>query len=828
MPRTPEGYTRVFCPQVNFSTLWFNSWCASRPAITAGFFSFLAAIVLFSLSSVVVDAQSTTATLSGIVKDQNAAVIPGVNISVFSVTQGFQRNAITGDDGTFTVPALSPGSYRVKAERAGFAPLEIREVVLNVNDSKEITILLRVGEVTQTIEIVDAGGLRNQSPVVSTVIDRQFLQNLPTPGRSFQQLIQLTPGTVLTATSTTEFGQFSVNGQRADSNYTTIDGVSANVSATYSTGTAFSQNNSGSVLGFSAMGTTSNLVSIDAMQEFKVMTSSFAAENGRTPGGQISIVTRSGENNFHGSLFEYFRNDVLEANDWFANSRGQKRAALRQNIFGGTFSGPVLLPRFGEGGKQPWFNGRDRTFFFFSYEGQRLLLPRFGITDVPSLEARATATQPAIRELLNGFPVPTGPTKTSNFAEFAASYSDPSSLDATSIRVDHIVSPKLLLFGRYSYSPSQNTTRGNGNSLNTVNLINNKTQTLTFGATSPLNATITNEFRANWSRAEGSQTFAVDNFGGAVAPPFSFFVSPQFATPRAGGLITLGITNFAVLRVGALADNLQRQLNFTDNVSVAYSSHQMKFGVDYRRMFPMVGGSDYTANVNFTGVNGALTGRTSQVAITVTTPLEPIYDNFSAFAQDSWKINRRLVFTYGLRWDINPAPHEKNGNDPAAIIGFDNLSTATLSFGPQLYKTTYNNFAPRLGVAYQLRERAGRELMLRGGFGTFYDLGNQTTGSAFGNGFPYLVTTRPSPAPFFPVTPAQLAPSVPSHTLPPTSPVFVFDPKLQLPRVYQWNVALEQSLGSHQTISATYVGAAGRKLLQQQMNHGTVLKNPNF
>src|SRR5215216_1337136 len=113
MPRTPEGYTRVFCPQVNFSALWFNSWCAFLPAITAGFFSFLAAIVLFSLSSVVVDAQSTTATLTGVVKDQSEAVIPGVNISVISIANSFQRDTITGDDGTFTVPLLSPGTYRV-------------------------------------------------------------------------------------------------------------------------------------------------------------------------------------------------------------------------------------------------------------------------------------------------------------------------------------------------------------------------------------------------------------------------------------------------------------------------------------------------------------------------------------------------------------------------------------------------------------------------------------------------------------------------------------------------------------------------------------------
>ena len=787
--------------------------------------------IFFYSSFVMVQAQSATATLNGIVIDQAGAVVPGVKISVINIAQGFNRSAITDEEGTFTIPVLSPGRYIVKAERQGFHPYEVTNVVLNVNDQKLIKLSLKVGEITQTVEIVDGTNLVNQSPAVETVIDRQFIDKLPLNGRSFQQLITLVPGTVATVTTSNEFGQFSVNGQRADTNYAMIDGVSANVSPTYAAGSAFSQNISGSVPGSSALGTTSNLTSIDMLEEFKVMAASFAPEFGRTPGGQISVVTRSGGNDFHGSLFEYFRNEVLDANDWFANSRGFRRAALRQSIFGGTFSGPVLLPRFGEDGKQPWYSGHGRTFFFFSYEGQQLRLPRFAATDVPSLQSRQAAIQPAIREILNAFPLPTGLANANGFAESAAAFSDPSSLDATSIRIDHFVNNKHLVFGRYNDSPSEGNSRGGGGgiTLNNVNIIANRTQTLTIGLTSPLSATINNEFRFNWSKVRGRQAFTLDDFGGAVAPSISFFITPQFATSFSTGTLNLSGGRASILRVGSLADNLQRQLNITENLSVAKGSHQLKFGFDYRRLLPLIGPSDYVQQVIFAGVNGVLSGRAANAAIAVTgSGLEPVYTNFSAFAQDTWKLDKRLVFTYGVRWDLNPAPYEKNGRHAAVVSGFENLSTMTLApYGTPLYKTTYNNFAPRVGMSYQLSQTAGRETVLRAAFGLFHDLGNQTTGSAFGNTFPYT-GQKIIASPLFPLTLEQLTPPVPSQNLPATNAVFVFDPNLKLPRIYQWNLGVEQSLGSHQTFAVTYVGNAGRDLLRQQTLFGTALNNPRF
>jgi hypothetical protein len=856
MPRTPEVCPTAFCPLSQLSNTVSSSLpippSASHqlppashqlpPAsnrLSPAFRLLPSAVCLLLLlvthhsSLITVRAQSATATLSGSVVDPSGAVIPGVNVAVINLSQGFQRTTTTNSDGIFVVPLLPPANYTVKAEHQGFTTAEVRDVVLNVNDQIRLNIQLKVGQVAETVEVREGADTFREDPAVATTIDRQFVANLPLNGRSFQSLITLTPGTVLIASSSSEMGQFSVNGQRADSNYVTVDGVSANVGATYSTGSAYNQTTAGAIAGFSALGSTSNLVSVDALQEFKVLTSTYAPEFGRTPGAQISIVTRSGTNNIHASLFEYIRNDALDANDWFANSRGRGKAALRQNIFGGVIGGPILFPRFGEGGRQPWYNGRDKTFFFFSYEGQRLRLPKFRISDVPSLSARQDpSTSAAIRQLLSSYPLPTGPEKANRFAEHASGYSDPSSLDATSIRIDHAVSQKHMLFGRYNYSPSEGVLRGStGNfTLNTLNSVVNKTQTLTLGVTSVLSSTIGNEFRVNWSKVRPANAFALDGFGGAIVPSESFLIPSAFASPTSFGQVNLTGGIGTQLRTGEQADNLQQQINIADNVSVASGSHQFKFGIDYRRLLPETGAAGYTAQINFAGVTGALTGRTSSAVIGNLGGRQfLLYENFSVYGQDSWKAGRRLTLTYGFRWELNPPPSERNGNHPAVVSGLDNPPTMTLApFGTRLYKTTYNNFAPRVGAAYQLSQARGKETILRGGVGVFYDLGNQTAGAAFGSVFPFVANRPITPAPFFPLTAEQAASTPVSRDLPTQSQIIAFDPDLELPRVYQWNFAVEQSLGGNQTLSASYVGALGRRLLRQQDLRGAALSNPNF
>jgi len=744
-------------------------------------------------------AQSTTATLTGTVEDANGAVIPGATVIVINTGTRLERRATTNGEGYFVITLLPPSSYVVRVENQGFAPVEVQNVVLNVGDNKSLQISLKAGNITEMVKITADAPLINESPAVGTVVDRQFVENIPLNGRSFQSLITVTPGVVLTKASVGDQGQFSVNGQRADANYFMIDGVSANAGVTANF--SLSQTANGALPAFGATGGTNGLVSVDAMQEFKIQTSTFAPEFGRTPGGQISIATRSGTNEFHGTIFEYFRNEALDANDWFNNRNRLNKPALRQNDFGGVVGGPL------------W---KSRTFFFFSYEGLRLRLPQTQITIVPSSASRSAALA-SIRPFLNAYPVPNGQLLANGLAEFIAAYSDPSSLDATSIRLDHKFSDRLVLFGRYSDSPSKTSERGLTTvplSLNTISQTKFHTRSLTLGATQTFNSLISNEIRVNYTRNEGSNVFSLDDFGGAVPVADSSFLPNGFTSENS--LLIFQISGARSIFIGNNATNIQRQFNLIDNLSAVAGSHQFKFGIDYRLLTPTNGPREYGQTVSFSGgVAAAVTGVASSVTVSALDSVPLSATNFSAYAQDTWRANRRLTLTYGMRWDVNPPLRGRDGKVLYTLVNRNNLSALALApAGTPLFKTTYASFAPRIGASFQLVQKPGVETVLRGGFGVFYDLGLGSV-AATASSFPYSRSVR-FPNVSFPLTPAQATQPPFSLTLPASGGnIEVADPNLKLPRTYQWNVAVEQSIGSNQSVSASYVGAIGRKLLRR-------------
>src|SRR5271156_2406161 len=305
--------------------------------------AFTGALVVV-LCSPILRAQSTNASIMGRVTDPSEALIVGAKIAAISMDTSFRYEAVTNGSGEYYITNPPPGNYRIEIEKTGFKKLVKPDVTLHVQDAIELNFELTLGSMSETITVEAGAPLVNtESGTVSTVIDHTFVDNLPLNGRSFQTLIMLTPGVVVTQTAFDNQGQFSVNGQRADANYFTVDGVSASFGATgYGT---LAQIAGGALPALSVSGGTNSLVSVDAMQEFRIQTSTYAPEFGRTPGGQISIATRSGTNSFHGSVFDYFRNNVLDASNWFngyTNSPPLAKAEERQNDFGGTFSGPVI------------------------------------------------------------------------------------------------------------------------------------------------------------------------------------------------------------------------------------------------------------------------------------------------------------------------------------------------------------------------------------------------------------------------------------------------------------------------------------------------------
>jgi len=720
---------------------------------------------------------------------------------------------MTDGSGEYFLLNLTPAVYRIEIEKPGFKKLVKPDLVLHVQDALKIDFEMTLGDVSETVTVEGGAPLVNtESATVSTVIDRKLVDNLPLNGRSFQTLITLTPGVVLTVTAFNDQGQFSVNGQRADANYFTVDGVSANFGVTGSI--AMQQTASGALPAFSASGGTNSLVSVDAMQEFRVLTSSFAPEFGRSPGGQVSIVTRSGTNAFHGTLFEYFRNDALDSRDWFVNVSGLPKPQERLNDFGGVFGGPVI---------------KDKLFFFLSYEGQQLRQPSSLQTAVPDNASRQVAPA-SMRPYLNAFPVASGSVLGSGLAQFNASFSNPSSLDAYSIRLDHVINSKLNLFGRYNYSPSSQHQRGpvfsSGRVLSTINSLSSSVHTGTVGLTNLINPRISNDVRLNYSNHRIGIKFVMDDFGGAVPLPDSLFFPSPYSSINSNLIFIINGAGEYIQ--GKQGTDEQRQINLIDNLSVTRIGHQMKFGVDYRWLAPFSSPAAYRQLAQFSGMStspgGALSGTATLAQSSAFQTNALLSQNFSLYGQDTWKITSKLTLTYGLRWDVNPPPKGKNlSNDPFTVVGLSNPATMTLApRGTPLYETTFGNVGPRIGLAYQLGGIRNWGAVLRTGFGVFYDLGQGSLGgvSSF---FPYS-GSRSFTLGEFPLSSQNAAPPALTTNLP-VSTILVADLHLKLPRTYQWNVALEQSVGRSQTLSVTYIGAIGRNSLRSTKLFNV---NPNF
>ncbi|HJS24012.1 MAG TPA: VIT domain-containing protein [Pyrinomonadaceae bacterium] len=620
--------------------------------------------------------------------------------------------------------------------------------------------------------------LYSTSSTLGNTITTRSLQELPIQGRSFATLVTLNPGVAGPGTNSTRdvfIPNYWASGQRPSSNSFVIDGVSANFGIAPG-GESPGPSASGNTPAVTASGGANGLATLGSIQEVKIQTPAIEPEHGRVAGAHVEVLTRAGTNEFHGSLFHFFGNDALDANDWFANSRGLRQPARRLNTFGGTLGGPIK---------------RDQTFFFASYEGMHLRQPVVGITDVPSLSARA-ATPAALRSFFDVFPVPNGASRADGFAEFASSFANPARHDAGSFKLDHVLTSNTTLGGRYSFADSSAALRGAGGfSLNTTNQIRSRSQTITGSLNHVLSSTAVLELRANYSRLRVNGSYLLDDFGGAQPP--DFFPASSFT-------FDLNSRNAAWM-AGDEQSNLQRQFNVVGSSAIINGNHSFTVGGDYRRLSPRLGLRTSEENTLFDGMGQALTGVASRAnRFTFVDSQDPVFQNLSLFAQDEWEPSLRLKLTYGVRWELAPPP-STNDLRPFAVDQVNDPTTLKLA-APRssLWKTTFLNFAPRGGVAYQLSDASDRELVLRGGVGILYDLGQDRSGDIFTNSIPFVSGSS-------------------------ALPFLAYDPHLKLPYVISWNATVQRNLGSLQTLSATYLGSSGKRLLHTATH---LDQNPDF
>jgi len=777
-------------------------------------------------------AQTEVASVSGTIVDRSGGLVPSVQVTVINTDTNEKYETKTNNAGVYNVPSVKPGHFRILVTKPGFKQIDLRDVTLNVQDSVNRNFTLDLGGVSETV-IVNAGDRLNINTTdasVSTVVDRQFVANMPLNGRSFQDLLTLVPGVsavpgVAPGGGVGGSGQISVNGQRTEANYFTVDGVSANTGTTATT-FGIGPGYAGTLGSGTALGTTQSLVSVDALQEFRATTSTYSAEYGRTPGGQFSFVTRSGSNDWHGSAFDYLRNDAMDANNWFNNFLGAPKTAERQNDFGGTLGGPILIPGL--------YNGKDRTFFFFSYEGLRLLQPQAAaLVVVPDATLRRNAPA-ALQPILNAFPLQTSSLPNGGedglndgFAFYREAISNPSSLDSISVRIDHNLNGKFKIFGRYADTPSYSASYSATKDTTSLGV-----RGVTFGATNLITSNQSSEFRFNITQTHTDGTSVSTNLGGATPLDLNSFPGPGgVGFPARAAFLGVCLCYGSSPTIGpAQQETIQRQYGVTEAYSWAIGRHTLKFGVDWRRLASKATPVNPLVFFVYFDQASILANNAGSVQALSESPsaIEPVYTNFSAFVQDNWKVSPRLSLGLGVRWDVNPAPGNAIGPRPYTVTQVTNLATTQVApAGTPLWKTSWNNFAPRLGAAYQLRHSAGHETVLRGGFGLFYDMGNTNGSQGFNNGVGFASTVIYSGV-SFPLTTAQLQVPPPSITPPYNAFVIGFDPNLTLPYTLQWNVALEQALGSKQSITLSYIGSAGLRLLTQFQYRPANLGNLNF
>lgn len=787
-------------------------------------FQFSAALVLFGAVSLWA---SPVGSVTGTVKDATGALIPGVKLTLANTATNAQLTTTTNSSGEFQFLQLAPSTYSLVAEGSGFKRATVSSVLVQVDQVTHIDLTMEVGSLTESIQVEGVVPLlENDKSTISSVVDTRTIGNMPLNARQYLDLALLTPGAVPSQPGQ-QGGGFNVSGARSQSNLFLLDGVS----------------NMDTQIG-SALG---NFRITDAVQEFAVQTSVPTAEFGRGHGAQVSIVTKSGTNSFHGSAFEYLRNSDFDAADFFTNKlRGQKNT-LHRNQYGATFGGPIR---------------HDKTFFFVSWEGFRQVNPTVSSTRVPTAAERAIVTDPISKAVLNFWPEPNAPGTTINYiSNVAANTFDNSGL----VKIDHRFSDRDTLSGRWAEYQGTAVTAGalpalGGTSNAPVSRSGVVTETHTFSPT------LLNEFRFGFAR---NQTFltvqdsgfnAASIFRDASGKPLTGVVdgttnildSGLPTITVAGGYAVLGTANN--YPQGRITNTYELFDNMSWVAPFGASKHSFRWGFHIRREEArrFLDGSA-RGSFNFQNFADFAAGNlnTSSFLAGSTLAYWKRYP-FDLYWQDTFRIKENLTLNYGVRYEYPSAIYQTRQQATNFIPGVGAMLLGTnqiLNIDPtkrglaSFYYTQApfsitssgvnvdkNNFGPVLGLAYTPRFArtlfGNNDTVIRAGFRVAYDEVFNNIPANMGLNAPYNVTTNQTagvtqPGKFpWAIGFDQSVPFIsnygnqgPGH---PTSGVIGIsaqDPDLRNSYLYQYNFGIQRKLGNSFSFEADYQGSSGHKLL---------------
>lgn len=729
---------------------------------------FMAAL-LISLAGANATAAQGYTYLAGSISDPSEAAVPGAQVAVVDEETGFRRAAESRPDGGYLVAQLRPGVYKVTVRKEGFRTLIRFGLRLEASRPLRLDFSLPVGSMHETITVEgDASPIQREDASVAVVLRRDEIERLPLNGRGLLSLLELAPGTVVTPATHGEAGQFTANGQRPNTHTFAVDGISANTGVLG--GGLPVQSSGGALPAMSAFGSLHSVISMEALEEFRVQTSTAAPEFGRLPGAIVSLITRSGSNRLHGSLAYGFRHEALAANDWFANRRGYGRAPLRLHDFAPSLGGPLR---------------RDRSFFFLSYQGLRLRQPFAWRAAVPSADARESAAEWA-RPVLDQYPAPNGAPLGSDLAEWTGRNRRPSRLDSGTLRLDHAFTGAVSAFARYHDSPSANEFGSTQ-----INRLELRARSLTLGLHARPGAGTVLDTRLNGSTARIDSTWSQT---GAGACALEAAITHFLRTPaECGYLARFAIAGLGDLVAGREGTHRQSQFQAVETATFYRGAHTIRVGADYRRLEPSRRDHGGALSVISDSVADLSGDRNYWVGSSGPRRGAAVLNELSLLAQDTWRLHARLTATYGVRWEFSPAPVPA---EPAWFL--DPERDVVVSARQPLWRRSYRDFAPRIGIAYA--PGASGRTVVRAGAGLYYD-SSLSIATDLVNGGPLDVWQHQSPrqAPF-------------SMLL-----SFGFIPDLRLPVVKQWSVSLEHSPAEGQLVSVAYAGSAGRRLVRREM-----------